>query len=36
MQFDIHSFSIAKKVKHKLTEIRSGRAEDVYDWMFKV
>ncbi|HVX27836.1 MAG TPA: branched-chain amino acid aminotransferase [Parafilimonas sp.] len=36
MKFDVHSFSIAKKVKHKLNEIRSGKAEDVYGWMFKV
>lgn len=36
MKFDVHSFSIAKKVKHKLNEIRSGKVEDVYGWMFKV
>jgi len=36
MKFDVHNFSIAKKVKQKLNEIRSGKAEDVYGWMVKV
>jgi branched-chain amino acid aminotransferase len=36
MKFNVHSFAIAKKVKHQLTEIRSGRAEDIYGWMLKV
>jgi branched-chain amino acid aminotransferase len=36
MKFDVHNFSIAKKVKHTLNEIRTGRAEDIYGWMLKV
>ena len=36
MNFDTATFSVAKKVKQKLNDIREGRAEDVYGWMFKV
>jgi branched-chain amino acid aminotransferase len=36
MKFDVHSFSIAKKVKHQLNNIRHGKTEDVYGWMLKV
>ena len=36
MKFDVSTFSIAKKLKQKLNNIRSGKEEDVYGWMFKV
>lgn len=36
MKFDVNNFSIAKKVKHQLNSIRSGKTEDKYGWMFKV
>ncbi len=36
MKFETGKFSIAAKVKHQLTSIRSGKAEDKYGWMVKV
>ncbi len=36
MDFDVHSFSIASKVKKALDEIRSGKTEDRHNWLFKV
>jgi branched-chain amino acid aminotransferase len=36
MKFDTDTFSIAKKVKQKLNNIREGREKDVYGWMFRV
>ncbi len=36
MRFDVHSFTVAKKIKYALTEIRSGKAANDYGWMLKV
>jgi branched-chain amino acid aminotransferase len=36
MRFDSSKFTIAKKVKQQLNNIRHGKAEDVYEWMLKV
>jgi branched-chain amino acid aminotransferase len=36
MKFDTDTFKIAAEVKQKLDDIRQGRAEDKYGWMFKV
>jgi len=36
MKFDTAAFTVADKVKHALHNIRSGKAEDIHGWMFKV
>ena len=36
MKFDTNRFSIAKKIKQQLNDIRSGKRDDVHGWMFKV
>lgn len=36
MKFDTNNFSIAKKVKYQLNNIRTGKAEDIHGWMFKI
>lgn len=36
MHFDTEHFSIAAKVRNILNDIREGKAEDKFDWMFKV
>ena len=36
MQFNVDSWKIAPKIKQRMTDIKLGRADDVYNWMFKV
>ena len=36
MEFNTDSWKIAPAIKKQLTEIREGRSEDKYGWMFKV
>lgn len=36
MHFDVDKWKIAPKIKNKLSAIREGRAQDKYDWMYKV
>ena len=36
MHFDVDKWKIAPEVKNKLSAIREGRAQDKYDWMYKV
>ena len=35
MKFDVHSFTIAKKVKQQLNNIRHGKTSDTYGWMLR-
>jgi branched-chain amino acid aminotransferase len=36
MNFDVDNWKIAIELKKKLDNIREGRAEDRYGWMWKV
>jgi branched-chain amino acid aminotransferase len=36
MQFNVDSWKIAPKIKQRMNDIKLGKAEDVYNWMFKV
>jgi len=36
MQFDPESFATAMAIKKRMNEIKEGKAEDIYGWMFKV
>ena len=36
MKFNPESFKIAKEVRRKLNDIRSGKVEDIHGWMVKV
>ncbi|MEP6615438.1 MAG: branched-chain amino acid aminotransferase [Ginsengibacter sp.] len=36
MNFDVDSWKIAPYIKTRITGIKEGRDEDVYDWMYKV
>ncbi len=36
MKFDTGSFTIARKLKHQLNNIRSGKIQDTHGWLLKV
>lgn len=36
MNFNTDKWKIAPKIKQRMTEIREGKAADIYKWMFKV
>ncbi|MEO6456195.1 MAG: branched-chain amino acid aminotransferase [Ginsengibacter sp.] len=36
MNFSVDKWKIAPKIKQRMTEIKEGRAPDIYKWMFKV
>jgi branched-chain amino acid aminotransferase, group II len=36
MNFDVDKWQTAPKVKKRMTEIKEGRSEDKYEWMYKV
>jgi hypothetical protein len=36
MHFNAESFKTAIAIKKRMNDIKEGRAEDIYGWMFKV
>ncbi len=36
MNFNVEKWKVAPKVKQRMTDIKEGKAPDVYKWMFKV
>jgi branched-chain amino acid aminotransferase len=36
MHFDVDKWIIAPSVKQRMTDIKEGKAEDKYGWMFRV
>ena len=36
MKFDTGKFSIARKIKQRLNDIRSGNVQDSHGWMFRI
>jgi branched-chain amino acid aminotransferase len=36
MKFDVSSWKTSPEVKKRLNDIREGRAEDKYGWMYRI
>jgi len=36
MEFDVDDWQIAPAIKNRMTNIKEGKTEDVYNWMYKV